>query len=96
MKFRNLYKFSTLITLDMPNYFSTSNSNKLCNNCKFFISANKKCRKFNDYALNARNDQKKCGIYAKYFKLKSDFQNILPSLGVCGAFSFLFSDTKIY
>jgi hypothetical protein len=94
--FKGVYKFSTLITLDLPNYYSTSNNNKLCNNCKFFISSNKKCKKFNDYALNVRHDQKKCGIYAKYFRLKSNCKSILPILGVCCAFSFLFFDTRIY
>ena len=42
----------------------------LCENCKYYVSEKKKCNIFNISAIECRFDERKCGLYGDFWKLK--------------------------
>lgn len=73
-----LLHYIFLITC-IEGYFIQNQNKKVCANCKFFIANKNECGKFGEVdiitgkynyenAISLRNDEKKCGEYAIFFK----------------------------
>jgi hypothetical protein len=78
MKFRDFFKFTSLVLLQSTSQASIQKV-KVCRNCKFFRSNTRECGYFGstdlvtgkiiyEYASSMRNDKNKCGEIARHFE----------------------------